>query len=697
MSKKEFKKIKDKPSKPTVKEATPIKVENYWLKNKNTNLYIFIAIASTFIVYFNSIFHDFILNWDDGGYIVVNDVIKKINFENIKIIFSTFDKGNYHPFTTLMYAVEYYFVGESPMLFHINNLIIHLVNVYLVFLLVFRISKKTDLAFIVCLFFGIHPMHVESVAWISERKDVLYTMFFLLSTLFYLKFAYTRNATKKHYLLSLLFFFLALMSKSAAVVLPVALLVIDYYLKRKINIKFFTEKIPFFLLSFLFGILAIKSQHAAGAIQDLTPMFTIPERFMLASYALLGYIIKLFAPFELTAMYPYPQRMGVYLPTLFYISPFIIIALGIVIFLLRKKFPFIVFGFLFYVVTIALVIQLLPVGGALMAERYTYIPYIGLFFIIGQLYINVKENKNELFKKYLGIFKFFLIALAVFYAVISFQRIKKWENGEILFTDVIEKYPNLPFAYNNRGYLYYRFLKKYDKALADFDKCIKIDSTFDKAFSNKAVLLYNTDRQQEALVNFDKCLKLKPNNSDALIGRANTLSYLKQYEKALPDYNQYILIKPDDEKAYLWRATAYYNVKMYPEALKDIDVCFRYNAQNPEAFYWRGLVYYQQQKYKESIEDFNVAIRLNPKKSEIHTWRGLAYYYSKDYEKAIADYTKSIEINDKDAPAYVNRSIALHELGRNKEAFDDINKAGQLGYALDKNYFMKLLNLVSKK
>jgi len=521
-------------------------------------------------------------------------------------------------------------------------------------------------------------------------------MFFLLSTLTYYKFIYNKNAERKHYLLSMLYFLLALMSKSAAVVLPVVLLLIDFYLKRKISVKLFTDKIPFFLLSFLFGILAILSQHSAGAIQDLTPMFSIPERFMLASYALLGYIIKLFAPFELTAMYPYPQRIGTHLSTLFYIAPFVVIALGIIIFLLRKRFRFIVFGVLFFVITISLVIQLLPVGGALMAERYTYVPYIGLFFIIGNLFVNVKENKNELIKRFTGIFKYFLIAFAILCAILSFQRIKIWKNGEVLFTDVIDKYPNLPFAYNNRGYLYYRFLKNYDKALDDFNKCIKIDSTFDKCYSNKAVLLYNTERQQEALINFDKCLKLKPNNTDALIGRANTLSYLKQYEKALPDYNYYLQLKPDEEKAYLWRATAYYNVKMYDKAFKDIEVCFRYSSQNPEAYYWRGLLYYQQKKYKETIDDFNVAIRLNPKKSEIYTWRGLAYYYSKDYEKAIADYTKSIEINSKDAPAYVNRSIAYHELGRNKEAFEDINKAGQLGYPLDKNYFMKLLNLVSK-
>jgi len=696
MAKKDLKKIKDKQSKPIIKEGAATINENFWYKNKNANLYIFTALALTLVLYFKNIFYDFTLNWDDGGYVVVNDVIQKINAENIKTIFTTFDKGNYHPLTTMMYAMEYFLVGNNPMLFHFNNIIIHLANVYLVFLLIFRLTKKTELAFITSIFFGIHPMHVESVAWISERKDVLYTMFFLLSALAYHKFAYIKNAGKNQYFLALLYFFLSLMSKSAAVVLPVVLVIIDYYLKRKLSLKSVIEKIPFFSLSVLFGILAILSQDSAGAIQDLTPMFTIPERFMLASYALLGYIFKLFAPFNLSAMYPYPERIGSSLSILFKIAPFVVLLLGVLLFIFKKNWRFVVFGTLFFDSTIFLVIQLLPVGGALMAERYTYVPYIGLFFILGHLYIIVKENKNESINKFKNLFKYLLIAFGIYCSVITYQRIEVWKNGEVLFTDVINKYPSLPFAYNNRGYLYYRFLKDYDKALADFDKCTQIDSTFDKAYSNRAVLLYNTDRQEEALIDFDKCLKLKPDNTDALIGRANTLSYLKYFDKALPDYNNYLKLKPDDEKAYLWRATAFYNLKQYDEAMKDLVICFRYNPQNAEAFYWRGLVYYQQKQYQMAINDFDVSLRLNPEKAEIYTWRGLSYYYLKNYEKAVADYTKAIEINPKDAPAFVNRSITYHDMGRNKEAFEDINKAGQLGYPLDKAYFMKLMALVSK-
>ncbi len=697
MAKKEPNKIKTAHTKQVAKELPLKDKDNFWLKNNRYNLYGLISVISTLLVYFNAFFNDFVLNWDDGGYVVVNDVIHKINFQNLSIIFSTFDKGNYHPLTTLMYAIEYWLVGDNPFLYHFNNIIIHLANVYLVFLFIFKISRKTEVAFITAVFFGIHPMHVESVAWISERKDVMYTLFFLLSLLAYYRYIYSKVPELKYFLFSLLFFLMALLSKSAAVILPIVLVLLDLYLKRNVNLRFVLDKIPFFMLSLLFGILAILSQDSAGAIQDLDPMFTIPERLMLASYGLTAYIIKLFVPFNLMAMYPYPERIGTHLPTLFYIAPFFVVSMALIIFIFRKKFRFVLFGMLFFVITIVLVLQLLPVGGALMAERYTYVPYIGLFFIIGHFYLNARDNANPVIKKAAPAFKLLIIAFGIMCAFLTFQRNMIWKNGEVLFTDVIAKNPRLPFAYNNRGYLYYRFIKNYDKAIADFNKCIEIDSTFDKCYGNKAVLLYNTDRREEALVNFDKCLKLKPNNTDALIGRANTLSHFKEFEKSLPDYNYYIKLKPDDEKAYLWRAIAYYNVKKLDSAMYDIKTSLGFDPQNAEAIFWSGLVKYETKDYKSAIEDLNTALRLNPDKNEIYTWRGLAYYNLKDYEKAIADYSKAIEINPKNAPAYVNRSIAYHESGRNKEAFEDINKAVQLGYPLDKNYFMKLYNLVLKK
>ena len=311
--------VEKKKKKSTGKNINPIAVKvnhNKIEKTKKWQKYLLPGILLlTFIIYLPSLNNDFIINWDDAGYIHENEPIKKINSENIKIIFTQFYKGNYHPLTTLFYAVEYSLVGESPFLYHLNNLVFHLLNVLLLYIFIKKISGKTIVAAFCALFFGIHPMHVESVAWISERKDVLYTFFFFFSLIMYLKYLDNDSRKKWHYWLSIFLFILSLLSKSAAVSLPLVLLLIDYYYKRKLNIKtIIIEKIPYFILSIIFGLVAIASQNETGAIQNLTPLYSIFDRFFIVSYATLIYLIKFFLPVKLSAMYAYPQLINGHLP-----------------------------------------------------------------------------------------------------------------------------------------------------------------------------------------------------------------------------------------------------------------------------------------------------------------------------------------------------------------------------------------------
>lgn len=682
-------------------------------QNKKNRIFIFIALFATLLVYSCSLQNGLIKNWDDGGYIMDHKLIQKINVENVKEIFSVFYKGNYHPLTTLTYALEYSIVGEKPFLYHLNNLIINLLNVFLVFVFVRKLTKKSEIAFITALLFGIHPMHVESVAWISERKDVLYTFFFLGSLLYYMKYREVKEKKTKYLLYSVLAFLLSLLSKSAAVTLPVVLLLIDYFQKRKWEWRMVFEKLPHFALSLAFGIVAIFSQKSAGAIQDLNPLFTIGERLMLASYATMMYIVKFFVPINLVAMYPYPDRIAGSLPMIYKIAPFIIVAFAALVFISKKYTREIIFGVLFFIVTILLVLQFLPVGGAILAERYTYVPYIGIFMIFGKGYVWINENKIRIYKTLKPLFVGVIIIYAIAMSYLSFERIKLWKNGEVLFTDLIRVYPNLPFAYNNRGYLYFNFIKNYEKALVDYTKCIQLDSTFHRGYSNRGVLYYNLAENGKmngnitkkttldslyllAISDFDHALKYKSNNTDAWIGRANSYSTLKKFDLALPDYNKYIELDPVNAKAYLWRGTALCNLLRYNEALADFNKCLEMSPNNDNAFYWRGIVYFKMNDFKASVNDLTTSLELNPNQSEPYSWRGLAYYNLKKYDKSIADYNKAVELNPKDAAAFVNRSLSYYELKNYSQAFKDLCAAGDLGYPLRKDYFMKLKTLAGK-
>jgi len=665
---------------------------------KKVKLYAALVVLFTLLLYMPSLNNDFIVNWDDGGYIHEHELVHELSWDNFVTIFNptTFYKGNYHPLTTFFYALEYSLVGEHALLYHINNLIFHLLNVLLVFVFIRLLSKRSLIAAFVALLFGIHPMHVESVAWISERKDVLYTFFFLLSLIQYFYYVTEEASRRKHYILALVFFFLSLLSKSAAVSLPVALFVVDYYLKRKLNLKLILEKLPFLGLSILFGLLAVFSQSEKGAIQDLTPMFSLFERLLIVCHGTMTYLWKLFVPVRLGAMHPYPDKLDGMFSPIYYIAPFVVLLVVAAIVYSRKYGRHYIFGALFFLVNIALVLQIIPVGGAAMAERYTYVPYIGLFFILGKLYDNVIRSTNAVFRRIKPLLTILVLLFILFLSVLTFVRIGKWKNGEVLMRDLTKEYPYLPFAYNNLGYYYYHWEKNYDKALREYTTAIKADSNYYQAWSNRGVVYNNMEKHEEAVRDFTICLSLDPENIDGLIGKANSLSALLRFEEALPFYNQYLQKKPGDANAVLKRGTAFVQLGRYKEALADLEKSKELKPDNYEVYYWLGLYYYKNEQYAVALENLDKSISLNQKKSDIYSWRGLARYKLKQLDGAIEDYSMAIQINSNDAAAYVNRSVAYFDKGNYTQAWEDINTAGRMRYPLDKPYFMKLEAIVMK-
>lgn len=225
-----------------------------------------IALVITFIVLSPCLQNKF-TNLDDTQYVVENSVIKELNVENLKTIFSEQFVGNYQPITMLSYMVEYKLWGLNPFGYHLMNLLFHLLGTLFVFLIIKKLSGNDLIAFITSLLFGIHPLHVESVAWIAERKDVLYGFYFLWALYLYILHTKQEKQFSKYFLFSLILFVLALLSKAQAVVLPVGFFAVDFLMKRKFTKKIILEKIPFFVLAVAFGLLAIKVQGKAGAMQ----------------------------------------------------------------------------------------------------------------------------------------------------------------------------------------------------------------------------------------------------------------------------------------------------------------------------------------------------------------------------------------------------------------------------------------------
>ena len=439
--------------------------------------------------------------WDDKSYIRDNPLISTIDPQTI---FSSYYMGNYHPVTMLFFSIEYKFFGLNETGYHILNLFLHLVNVLLVYFAVFLLCKKKQVALIAALLFGIHPLHTESVAWIAALKDLLYTGFFLGAYIFYLK--YISEKRNKFYWIALLFFMFSLLSKAMAVSLPVVLLLTDYFKERKINLKTWIEKIPFFLPAILFGIVAIFAQQSSQGIQDIST-YSFPQRVAFASYGLITYLWKSLLPVYQSAFYPYPVKSGEPLGLPFFIYPILLLGLfAFAIYSLRftKK---LFFGIGFFAITVFLVLQLFPVGDAVMADRYSYLSSIGIFYLAGEGFNWIWHNKGKTLAFAL------LVPIVLFFSVLTYVRNTVWENEITLWTDVIKKFPEALIAYNNRGGAYL-MEKKFDEALADLNKVIQSRPGNAEALNNRAVILSNKKRIKEALDDLNKALESRPDYAE---------------------------------------------------------------------------------------------------------------------------------------------------------------------------------------
>lgn len=492
---------------------------------------------------------DFLTNWDDDSYVVNNPAIQQLSWENIKTIFSSFYVSNYQPLSILSYALEFSIFKLKPAAYHITNLLFHLANIFLVFRLFKELKMSQVVCYTVAILFAIHPTRVESVAWISERKDLMYALFYLLSLIYYVKFRSEQQL--KIYLLSLGFFLCSLLSKSMAITLPVILVLIDIFLDRKFDPRKLLDKIPFFALSIVFGLLALYSQSQQGEAMVIARDYGVFDRILLIFYGIGQYFSLVFAPFNLSAIQYYPIEPGDTMPVSAYVSVAAVIGL-ILLALKSKNYRFeIGFGLLFFFASIGIVLQFVPFGHAVIAERYTYLPYLGLFFIIG---VYLDQLLKDPAKKSI-VFAAAAIFL-IYLATITYQRIPVWHNSITLFTDVVEKFPNSANAYWYRGNVY-RDYKKLELAIKDYSKSIALAPAYDKAYFNRACALAALEKNEASLPDYDKTIELNAAYTPAYLNKANSLFALKRYDEALQLYQKAIAIDSSFQQAHLGMADVF--------------------------------------------------------------------------------------------------------------------------------------------
>lgn len=597
---------------------------------------ITVVLVFTFLLYSRALFNNFVY-LDDDQYILTNPFLRDFSFKGVWAIFSSFYFSNYHPLTTLTFFFEYSLFGTNPFPYHLFNLLLHLLNIWLVYKLVEKLSGTRICALVAALLFGIHPMHVESVAWISERKDVLYACFYLSSLMVYLRYLETGHRIK-FYLGSLSLFLFSLLSKSAAVTLPVLLVAIDIYKDRKINIKSILEKIPFFILSLVFGILTILSQKSGGAINDFSSAYDILDRFFIIVYSIAFYVVKLIAPVNLSAMYYYPISDGGALPLQYYFSLPFILVIGWLLFKTKSFRKEAMFGVLFFLIAISVMLQFVTFGYALTAERYTYISYIGFFYIAGQAMSNIE--KNRILKIATILFSFFVFV----FTIQTWNRIGAWKNGDVLINDVIEKNPTIYDGYWTRANL----------------KNTKGDL-------------------QGALIDFDKVIEYRPDFASGHRMRGDIRLKLGDYEGAIEDLDRAISLDPTIAEAYNIRGNAYYKSGNLKSAFLDCDKALELNPKLVEAYNNRCMLKAISGDTAGAMADINKSIELSPNNADSYSNRANIKVMMKNFKDALDDFNHSLKLNPDNGMVYFNRGISRLNLNDNAGACEDWKRAMELG------------------
>jgi len=350
-------------------------------------------------------------------------------------IFTSYNEGLYHPLVTLSYSIEKTIFGLVPAIFHFNNILLHLANILLVFLVLFKLSKSFWLSFIVASLFAIHPTRVEVVAWISARKDLLYSFFYLLSIWFYIK-TYDSNKKKIYLTLSVIMFLFSCFSKAMAITLPFVLILIDLYTnnfnKQKLKIYLLYIFITFIFICITTNIHYFTKYNFTenNNINTIFNFFNITINFINSHFNILFYLDKLILPINLKCAYPYFYDIHSMPPTYILYSPIVLYILIYLSFLSLRKTKVIFYGFLFFLITIIPVIGILPIEAFAVADRYTYIPYLGLFFIFAKAIIYF-YNKNK-FRQY-GKVIIITIFITIFITLgnLSYKRTIEWQNNSI--------------------------------------------------------------------------------------------------------------------------------------------------------------------------------------------------------------------------------------------------------------------------
>lgn len=608
-------------------------------------LIILTLTAAVFACYAQVVGFDFIC-YDDPDYVTANPtVIAGLTWPGIKWAFAQSHAANWHPVTWVSHMLDCQFFGLSATGPHLINVALHLCNTSLLFLLLHRFTGAVWRSAVVAALFGLHPMHVESVAWVSERKDVLSTFFFLLTL-----WAYSRSTDdglranrvprdeeqavsakcswNRFYWLSLVFFAFGLMSKPMLVTLPFVLLLLDYWPLGRLRgarnellgaqtRRALIEKVPFFFLSLLSCVVTVAVQRAGGAVAPLEKL-GIGARLLNAVISYANYVLKLIWPTHLAVVYPYFGHSNLIRVAVCTLG---LATVTVATFKQRKGRPYMLVGWLWYLGTLVPVIGLIQVGNQPMADRYTYIPSIGLLLMLVWGVAEFSFSRPALRWSVVG----GSVAVLLACALLSSSQIATWQNSATLFQHALKISPRNPIAYNNLG-LYYANSHELAQATTCYRAALEINPGYQHAWNNLGCVCIDLKQYDQAVTNCEMALRLDSSFADAHNNLGTALIHLGRTGEGINQYGEALRFRPGYAEAHYNLANALAGQGDIAGAANHFAAALDLNPIWAEAHNNFGFVLAQQGKAEQAAMQFNTAALQNPRMWQ--TYYGLSAVYA---------------------------------------------------------------------
>jgi len=595
-------------------------------------LFIGMALIAVTLTIFWPVQNFEFVNLDDGVYVTHNYRVQSgLTWESFIWSFTTTHSSEWHPLTWLCHMADYELYGLNPKGHHFTNLLFHTANVLIFFLVLSRISKNIWVSGLIAMLFAVHPLRVESVAWVAERKDVLSAFFWILSMWAYL--SYVERGGIKRYLTVLLFFILGFMAKPMIVTLPFILLLLDYWPLGRFQFRSFMsvansqprqlrdlkdssstvlhlllEKIPFFILSVLFSFLTLFAAESGGAVKSIE-FYPITMRVSNALISYVSYIGKTIWPHPLACFYAYPDNIP-----LWQAAGAGLLLLGISIFAIRsvRKHPYFLVGWLWYLITLVPVIGFVQAGDQTMADRFTYVPLIGLFIIIGKG--TFVFSKGWRYRRVI-----ILIATGLLfsiYVVVTRFQIQHWRNSMTLFEHAIEVTSNNYLAHNNLGNVLAE-QGKYDEAISHYVEALRIKANYADAHYNLGNALAKQGKVQEAIEHHKAALRITPHDVRIRSRLGVLLAGQKKYQEAIAHFEEALRIDPKYADAYNNIGVALLDQGYHQEAITHFQEALRIKPNFQEAHFSLCMAYLMTGRQDLALEEYKTLKAINPNLANI--------------------------------------------------------------------------------